>query len=101
VRNFDYFALHDLEIIDYGYIIYTYRFNYLFPFSLDTKPPDMFVYLALLAAEQCVAVKLAADPASQASQGRLILLPGFLPAQTAGTEIGCLSYTMSVLHGLS
>jgi hypothetical protein len=38
----------------------------LFPFSLDIKPPIMLIFLALLAAEQCVAVKLAADPLSRA-----------------------------------
>jgi hypothetical protein len=56
----------------------------------------MLIFLALLAAEQCDAVKLAADPLSQASQRRQILLPASRPAKTAGTEIGCLSYTMSV-----
>jgi hypothetical protein len=56
----------------------------------------MLIFLALLAAEQCVAVKLAADLLSRASQCRQISLPGFWPAQTAGTEIGCLYYNMSV-----
>jgi hypothetical protein len=37
------------------------RLNYLFPFSLDIKPPIMLIFLALLAADECVAVKLAAD----------------------------------------
>jgi hypothetical protein len=45
----------------------------------------MLIFLALLAAEQCFAMKLAADLLSQASQRRQILLPGFWPAQTAGT----------------
>jgi hypothetical protein len=52
-----------------------------------------------LAAQQCVAVKLAADPLSRASQRRQISLPASLPAQTAGTGIGWLSYTMSVGGG--
>jgi hypothetical protein len=50
----------------------------------------MLIFLALLVAEQCVAVKLAADLLSRASQCHQILLPGFWPAKTAGTEIGCL-----------
>jgi hypothetical protein len=50
----------------------------------------MLILLAFLAAEQCVAVKLAADLLSRALQCCQILLPGFWPAQTAGTEIGCL-----------
>jgi hypothetical protein len=50
----------------------------------------MLIFLAHLAAEQCVAMKLAADLLSQASQRRQISLPGFWPAQTAGTEISCL-----------
>jgi hypothetical protein len=79
-----------------AYNVYKNRLNYLFPFSLDIKPPIMLIFLALLAAEQCVAVKLSADPLSQASQRRQISLPASPPAQTAGTEIGCLSYTMSV-----
>jgi hypothetical protein len=79
-----------------AYNVYKNRLNYLFPFALDIKPPIMLIFLALLAAEQCVALKLATDPLSRASQRCQILLPASLPAQTAGTEIGCLSYTMSV-----
>jgi hypothetical protein len=72
--------------------------NYLSPFSLDIKPPIMLIFLALLAAEQCAAVKLAADPLSRASQRRQISLPASPPAETGGTEIVCQSYTMSVVR---
>jgi hypothetical protein len=41
-----------------AYNVYKNPLNYLFPFSLDIKPPIMLIFLALLAAEQCVAVKL-------------------------------------------
>jgi hypothetical protein len=58
--------------------------------KISSPPLCLFIFLALLAAEQCVAVKLADDLLSRASQRRQILLPGFWPAQTAGTEIGCL-----------
>jgi hypothetical protein len=61
-----------------------------FHFQKISSPPLMLIFLALLAAEQCVAMKLAADLLSQASQRRQILLPGFCPDQTAGTEMGCL-----------
>jgi hypothetical protein len=74
-------------------------FELYIPIFIRYKPPIMLIFLALLAAEQCVAVKLAADPLSRASQRRQISLPASLPAQTAGTGIGWLSYTMSVGGG--
>jgi hypothetical protein len=82
-----------------AYNVYKNPLNYLFPFSFNIMPPIMLIFLALLAAEQCVAVKLAADPLSRASQRRQISLPASLPAQTAGTGIGWLPYTMSVGGG--
>jgi hypothetical protein len=54
----------------------------------------MLIFLALSAAEQCVAVKLVADPA----QSSITALPNFAAQLLVSpTEIGCLWYTMSVV----
>jgi hypothetical protein len=77
----------------YGYnidknvlIVYSILFRY--------STPVMLRFLAFLTAEQCL------DPAQSGIQRRKISLPGSRSDQTAGSEIGCLLYTMSVIKTL-